>query len=210
MAFKVVLDANVLYPASLRDTLLRLAERKLYELVWTERILDEASRNLVVNQRADPAQAARLKAAMRRAFPEALVDRDAVDAIEPIMTNHPGDRHVLAAAVVAGAEGIVTFNARHFSNEALAPFRTQRIDPDDFLCALLDIDRGTVADALIEQASHLRRPPLTPRQLLAYLERSRVGEFAERMRAHLDASTARRSHTPLPVQHKRPKRRQIG
>jgi len=30
MAFKVVLDANVLYPFSLRDTLLRLAERELY------------------------------------------------------------------------------------------------------------------------------------------------------------------------------------
>lgn len=30
MAFKVVLDANVLYPFSLRDTLLRLAERELH------------------------------------------------------------------------------------------------------------------------------------------------------------------------------------
>jgi len=29
------------------------------------------------------------------------------------MTNDPGDRHVLAACVAAGVEGIVTFNRKH-------------------------------------------------------------------------------------------------
>ncbi len=70
MAFKVVLDANVLYPFSLRDTLLRLAERELYLLAWSERILDEVGRNLIENGRTDAATAARLQAAMRSAFPE--------------------------------------------------------------------------------------------------------------------------------------------
>src|SRR6266511_1797025 len=160
MAFKVVLDANVLYPFSLRDTLLRLAERELYVLVWSERILDEVGRNLVEDGRTDAATAVRLQAAMRSAFPEALVDADAIAATEPAMTNDPGDRHVLATAVVAGAEGIVTFNSRHFPATALAPFGKQQIDPDDFLCTLLDIDGPTVADTIVEQAADLRRPPL--------------------------------------------------
>jgi PIN domain len=56
MAFKVVLDANVLYPFSLRDTLLRLAERELYVLAWSERILDEVSRNLVDDGAPTPPQ----------------------------------------------------------------------------------------------------------------------------------------------------------
>jgi len=43
--FTVVYDANVLYPSSLRDTLLRLAHHELYDLVLSERILDEATRN---------------------------------------------------------------------------------------------------------------------------------------------------------------------
>lgn len=182
MAFKVVLDANVLYPSSLRDTLLRLAHHELYDLALSERILDEATRNLVADQRAHPAQAERLSQAIASVFPEAMVDPAAIAAIEPAMTNDPGDRHVLAAAVVSGAEGIVTFNARHFPDAALAPFGKQRIDPDDFLCTLLDIDPLTVTESLIEQAGQLRRPPLSPAQLLDYLERGRVGEFAGRVR----------------------------
>jgi len=192
MAFKVVLDANVLYPFSLRDTLLRLAERELYALAWSERILDEVSRNLVEDGRTNAATAARLRAAMRAAFPEALVDPDAVAATEPAMTNDPGDRHVLATAVVAGAgagagaEGIVTFNSRHFPATALATFGKQQIDPDDFLCTLLDIDEPTVADTIVEQAADLTRPPLTPAQLLDLLQLGRVGMFAGRMREMLE------------------------
>jgi|SRR5215218_1806625 len=183
MAFKVVLDANVLYPFSLRDTLLRLAERELYVLAWSKRILDEVSRNLVEDGRTDEASAARLQAAMRAAFPEALVDADAVAATEPAMTNDLGDRHVLATAVVAGAEGIVTFNARHFPATALAPFGKRQINPDDFLCTLLDIDGATVADTIVEQAADLKRPPLTRAQLLDLLQLGRVSTFAGRMRA---------------------------
>ena len=186
MAFKVVLDANVLYPFSLRDTLLRLAERELYVLSWSERILDEVGRNLVEDGRTDEATAARLQAAMRSTFPEALIDPRAIAATEPAMTNDPGDRHVLATAVVAGAEGIVTFNARHFPAAALAPFGKQQIDPDDFLCTLLDIDGPSVADTIVEQAADLRRPPLAPAQLLDLLQLSRVGKFTRRMRETLE------------------------
>jgi predicted nucleic acid-binding protein len=186
MAFKVVLDANVLYPFSLRDTLLRLAERELYVLAWSERILDEVSRNLIEDRRADEATAARLQAAMRSAFPEALNDARAIAATEPAMTNDPGDRHVLATAVVAGAEGIVTFNARHFPAAALAPFGKQQIDPDDFLCTLLDIDGPSVTDTIVEQAADLRRPPLSAAQLLDLLQLGRVGTFAGRMREMLE------------------------
>jgi len=102
------------------------------------------------------------------------------------MTNDPGDRHVLATAVVAGAEGIVTFNARHFPAAALAPFGKRQIDPDDCLCTLLDIDEPTVADAVVEQATALRRPSLTPAQLLDLLQLGRVGTFAARIREMLD------------------------
>ena len=38
-----VLDANVLYPARLRDLFLRLAIAGLYRALWTERIFDEST-----------------------------------------------------------------------------------------------------------------------------------------------------------------------
>ncbi|WP_222851452.1 PIN domain-containing protein [Phytoactinopolyspora mesophila] len=40
--FVVVLDACVLVPISLADTLLRIAEVELYRPVWSQKILDEA------------------------------------------------------------------------------------------------------------------------------------------------------------------------
>ena len=42
-----VLDACVLYPVSLRDTLLNVAEAGLFLVLWTEEILTETARNIV-------------------------------------------------------------------------------------------------------------------------------------------------------------------
>lgn len=72
--FKVVLDANVLFPFSLRDTLLRAAAEGLFQLYWSEEILDETTRNLVATGRMSGEQAERLRAAMTSAFPEASVE----------------------------------------------------------------------------------------------------------------------------------------
>lgn len=63
MAFSAVLDANVLYPFSLRDTLLRLAELELYTPLWSPRILEEMTRNLV-EHRLTAEQAARIEQAI--------------------------------------------------------------------------------------------------------------------------------------------------
>jgi hypothetical protein len=48
--FLVLLDACVLVPAPLRDTLLRLAERRLFGPRWTDEIMEEMVRTLVVVQ----------------------------------------------------------------------------------------------------------------------------------------------------------------
>jgi len=45
--FTVVYDANVLYPAPLRDFLMRLALTDLFRARWTEDIHDEWIRNLL-------------------------------------------------------------------------------------------------------------------------------------------------------------------
>jgi len=92
--FKVLLDANVLYPFTLRDTLLRAASEGFYQIYWSAEILDEAVRNLVASGTVTAEQGARLRATMERAFPEAEVM-----GYEPLisgMPNDPKDRHVAA------------------------------------------------------------------------------------------------------------------
>jgi len=63
---RAVLDANVLFPFTLRDTLLRAAAEGCFQAYWSERILDEATRNLVETGVMTSKQAARLRAVMEQ------------------------------------------------------------------------------------------------------------------------------------------------
>lgn len=71
--FIVVVDANVLFPLTLRDTVLRAAAAGFFQLRWSARILDEMERNLVSTKTMPADRAARLRATMERYFPEAEV-----------------------------------------------------------------------------------------------------------------------------------------
>src|SRR5262249_47499181 len=108
---RVVLDACVLIPMPLADILLRMAEApRLYLPKWSQTILGEVTRNLSEKWDMAPEKPHRREEEPRRHFPEALVD-----GFEPIvdtMTNNPGDRHVLAAAVRSHSDLIVTYNRR--------------------------------------------------------------------------------------------------
>jgi hypothetical protein len=74
LAFVALLDANVLYPAYLRDALLRLAEAEIYQVRWSRKILDEMARNVLENNpNLSEERIERLVRTMERAFPEAMV-----------------------------------------------------------------------------------------------------------------------------------------
>src|SRR5215471_1640894 len=142
MAFGAVLDTCVLYPFSLCDLLLRLAERELYDAYWSGRILEELERNLV-KQRLTFEQAGRRVRTMRRAFPAAEVSARAITTLEREMTNEQKDRHVLAAAVASSADAVVTFNLRHFPGNACEPYAVEVLHPDRFLVDLHNLDHET-------------------------------------------------------------------
>ena len=180
MAFSAVLDANVLYPFSLRDSLLRLAELELYTPLWSARILEEMTRNLV-EHRITEEQAARIEAAMRGAFEEAEVDAAEIDRLEPAMTNDEKDRHVLAAAVAADSELIVTFDLDDFPPEACDPVGVEAIHPDEFLLDLYDLDPEAAWAALEQQAADLH-PPWKLDELLGALTKAGVPRFADAIR----------------------------
>lgn len=192
MAFVVVLDACVLYPFSLRDTLLRFAESEAYALRWSDRILGEVTRNLVENGAMGGAKAARLEAMMREAFEDALVPEAAIAKLESSMTNDPGDRHVLAAAVASNAAVIVTANLRHFKDEDLEHHGVEAQHPDEFLTNVYDLDPRHAAAVVREQAEDLLDDgeEFADRYagLLGRLERAGVPQFARLLRGFSIAS----------------------
>lgn len=160
-----VLDANVLFPMILRDTLLRVAAAGCFRAHWSARILDETTRNLVEDHRMNPVNAERLRKQMATAFPEAMVEN--WEAREGAMTNDPKDRHVAAAAATIGASLIVTANLKDF---VPLPDGLLAIGPDAFLLDRFAAMPDAVLLALDKQALGYRNPPATRGELLDWLE----------------------------------------
>lgn len=167
--FNVVLDSCVLFPMYLRDTLLCTSEAGFYLPFWLQEILDGATRNLVSTGRMSVERVNRLEMRIKATFPEAMVD--VPDELTEAMTNHPGDRHVLAAAIVARANIIVTSNLKHFQQRDLAPWNIQAQSPDVFLTKLYNSAPGKMVEVVERQSQSLRKPPLNLVELLELLNR---------------------------------------
>lgn len=182
MAFIVCLDACVLVPAALKDTLLRAAEAYFYTPIWSQEILDELRRALVEDLGKTPAQAEYLEQQMKVAFPEALIG--GYQSLVPAMTVNEKDRHVAAAAVAGHAQVIVTLNLGHFPQQAMNPYEVEVQSPDDFLESLADLDEDRMIQIIVEQAKALKAPSHTPLEICDHLAKT-VPKFAQRMRRRL-------------------------
>ena len=166
MAFVVVYDACVLFPAPLRDLLIRVGLAGIVRARWSERILDEVFRNILrVRPELDDKALARTRTLMNAAIPDVVVS-----GFEPIEAGltlpDPEDRHVLAAAIRVGAQVIVTFNLRDFPADALEPYGIEAMDPDSFLVDIIDLAPGAVLRVVDEQAKALKNPVRTSVELL--------------------------------------------
>jgi hypothetical protein len=181
-----VYDANVLYPAPVRDLFIRLAQAGLVRARWTDAIHDEWLRNVLKdNPRLSPERLARTRALMNEAVRDCLVT-GFEDLIASLSLPDPDDRHVFAAAIRAGAEVIVTYNLGDFPADALARFDIEARHPDDFLVDLLDLAPGAVCTAVKRQRESLRNPPKTAQDLLATFESNALTQSAARLREFID------------------------
>ncbi|WUJ72784.1 PIN domain-containing protein [Kribbella soli] len=170
MPFIVVYDANVLYPNSLRDLLIRVAQAGLVRARWTEQILDETFRNLKKNRPdLDPAKVDRTRGLMNRAIRDVLVT-DYEPLIEALDLPDADDRHVLAAAIKANAQVIVTENTKDFPAEKLASWNVEAQGADDFVLDLIDLNQQAVYAQVQRMADAWRNPPGTVEDVLDSLE----------------------------------------
>lgn len=170
MAFTVVYDACVLYPAPLRDLLVRLALTDIVTAKWTDTILDECFRSIQkVRPELTSDRLARTRSLMNRAVRDVLVT-----GYEPLIDGltlpDPDDRHVVAAAIRCGAQAIVTANRKDFPASALEPLGLEALHPDEFVLDLLDLAPGVVVRVLNEQTRALRNPPQEITEVLGTLE----------------------------------------
>jgi predicted nucleic acid-binding protein len=182
LAFVVVDDACVLYPAPLRDLLMRLAVKGLVRARWTDQILDECFRNILANRpELNAASLQRTRDLMNRAIRDVMVTGHE-GLIAGLDLPDPDDRHVLAAAIRAGAQVIVTANLSDFPNDKLGAYSVEAQHPDEFVLHLLDLAPGVVCATVSEQAASLKNPPRTLADLLDTLRDNGLVQTVARLR----------------------------
>lgn len=180
--FTAVYDACVLYPAPLRDLLMRVAMTDLFRARWTDQIHEEWIRNVLKNrQDLSRSQLERTRELMNEHVRDSLVTgyEALIDCVE---LPDADDRHVVAAAIRAGASVIVTFNLKDFPDATLDPLGIEPQHPDEFLTHLLDLNPGRFCSAVKRQRAGLKNPPQTVDQLLATLEHQGLPETVSRLR----------------------------
>jgi len=183
LAFPVFLDTCVLYPLYLSDTLLTQCEAEVFRPLWSAHVLHELGNCLMRDANLSQEAANRRIGRMRAAFPDAEVT--GYEMLIDAMTNDQKDRHVLAAALRANAEVIVTSDLGDFPDDALEPFDIEAKHPDEFLLDQLDLYPHITMACLDRQVARYKREPLTIEALLSRLERAGVPRFAAEVRRHL-------------------------
>ena len=169
--FTAFYDANVLYPAELRNLLMHLAVTGLFRAKWSADVHEEWISSLLKNRHdltRDKLERTRM-----------LMDKHAIDAlvigyedlIPGLQLPDRNDRHVLAAAIRGQANVIVTMNLRDFPSDVLAPFGIEAQHPDEFVLHLLDLAPGAVVAAAENHRQSLKNPPKTVSEYLETLER---------------------------------------
>ncbi len=180
------LDANVLYPALLRDILMRLASQNVFHARWSMQVHDEWMSALARHRPDIPsARMERTRHLMDTHFQDARVE-GYEHLIKTITLPDADDRHVLAAAIHCGARIIVTTNLRDFPDTALAGFGIEAMHPDMFIFGLLDNCQNEVIAALQRLRKSFKNPPHTAVDLLANMKRHGLTATADALGTFID------------------------
>jgi predicted nucleic acid-binding protein len=162
---RVLLDANVLVDAQVRDFFFTLAEAELIDVRWSAEIVEETRRALLERIQVSPERVDRLIAAIARAFPGAEVE-DYGHLTDEIELPDGDDRHVLAAAVHGECDLLVTFNEKDFPDEAVAERDVQVLTADEAVFMLAGVFPDRIAAVVEVQVGRLKKPSMTTLQFL--------------------------------------------
>lgn len=182
MSISVALaDANILISRTLRDYFVYAAKLGALEIRWSATILDETTRNLIKQFGFTPEDAEVLTERLEAYLPTALVDvarRHELLVAEVEMDAK--DRHVLAAALSANADLLLTQNTSDFPRAWMAEHSIELIDAGTLLLRLADD-----YPAILREAHHLgvNSRPQTEEQVFALLKNIVGAEVTIRVRS---------------------------
>ena len=92
----------------------------------------------------------------------------------------------MAAAILCGAQHIVTDNICDFPSAKLDHFDIKAIEADEFLGRTFDLYTAEAMSVLRELRSHYRNPPFTPSEFVFDLTAKGMPKLAARVRKRRD------------------------
>jgi predicted nucleic acid-binding protein len=180
---RIYVDTSVLFPFSVMDLFLALAEDSVHQVLWSDELLEEWERVIVREHQRSPESAAAITDAIREFFDDFRVDPASYCSHIAKMPGPDADDHVHSAAAIAGgAEMLVTWDRSGFPTEDLAELGLRVTDPDAYLCELLDDIGDQVVATLEGLARSKSRPPMSTGEILGSLERAGLPTFTARVR----------------------------
>ncbi len=162
---------------------MHLALTGLFQAKWSETIHEEWIRNLLA-ERPDLTreQLERTRSLMNVHVRDGLVEgyESLIDQIE---LPDPGDRHVVAAAIVANANRIITFNLKDFPRPRLAAHKLEAQHPDAFVMDLFERDSEVIYAAVRKHRTSLKHPAKSVPEYLTIIERQGLSRTVAHLRS---------------------------
>jgi hypothetical protein len=187
MAFEpsvAVFDACILYPFHLRNILVQAAVDRLVDARWTDEIHNEWMRNLIADAPTIPLERLQVtRRLMNDALPRATIS-GYEHLIPTLRLPDPDDRHVVAAAIAAGASIIVTWNLRDFPPKALKTNGLRRQTPDAFLCEIFDQVPDLMVNSLASARRNLNKSRISASDFLGILGQQQFTQLVTRLKKH--------------------------
>lgn len=183
---RVFIDTSELFPFTVMDVLLTLAEDFLFTWVWTDEVLDEWEEVIVREGKRTPESAASVAIAVRSHFARYRIDPALYrDKVTDDLSPDPDDRIHAAAAIHGDVDVLLTRNLKHLRTPQVLAAGVTVITSDDFLCNLLNAHRRGVLESFARAAESRKSPPTTPGELATKIAIAGASRFAERLRPSL-------------------------
>ena len=152
---------------------MQLALTDLFKARWTDKIHEEWIEALLRRDKYERKILERTRELMDASVRDAKVS-GYEELIETLVLPDPDDRHVLAAAIKAAANAIITFNLKDFPSDVLAKYGIEAIHPDEFVYYQIDLAPAIACAAIKRQRKSLKNPPKTKDEFLAILQKQQL------------------------------------
>lgn len=175
--FTCIIDTNVIYPIEIRDVIFWFAHYNMFTMKWSKLIFNEWE-EVMRRKNIDEIEIVKRINRASQAFPDALVENYQI-LIHSLELKDIKDKHVLAAAIKANANIIVTNNLKDFPEDYLMNFGLEAKSADDFLADIIDLNPILAVKAFRELVLNRKNPIMDEYQVLGAMRKNGLQQTAD-------------------------------